>query len=69
MDKDLALAVRLLHVLRAYSWTPGNVEDAAREDPLYPARWCGRNRRGELWQQVDILLKRHPYSASDARTE
>ncbi len=66
---DLALAVRLLHILRAYSWTPGNVEDPAREDSLYPAEWRGRNKRGEMWQAVDVLLNKHPYqpdSAGDA---
>lgn len=53
-------AIRLLHVLRAYSWTCANLPDQAREDPLYPQEWA-REGHGRLWQAVDVLLKSHPY--------
>jgi hypothetical protein len=67
--EELASAVRLLHILRAYSWTPGNMDDPAREDELYPAEWRGRTKRGELWQQIDILLKNHPYRPPHSASE
>lgn len=54
---DYATAIRLLHVIRAWSRTPSNEPNSARVDPLYPMR----NGRGEIWKEIDGLLERHPY--------
>lgn len=55
---DLQQAIRLLHIVRAYTRTPGNQPDPARRDPLYPN---GSNDVPFLWREIDKLLEKYPY--------
>jgi hypothetical protein len=56
-SEELAHTVRLLHVVRAWSSTPGDEINPAREDILYPLN----NGKNELWKEINKLLDRHPY--------
>jgi hypothetical protein len=59
-DDELLELLRMVHVLRAYSWTCANVPNPAREDPLYPQEGIGEDR-GKIWREISRFLDDHTY--------
>lgn len=63
-EADFQHAIRLLHVIYAWSIASGLEHCPAREDALYPGKYPDRDRRdrAKLNDEITRLLARHPYS-------